>query len=64
MSFFLFLSGGSVLIFSGIFFHSVILIYHVKGELDGYGEVFCFVTKAGILTMVFITETYVDLMQG
>lgn len=38
MSFFLFLSGGSVLIFSGIFFHSVILIYDVKGELDGYGK--------------------------
>lgn len=36
MSFFL--SGGSVLIFSGIFFHSVILIYDVKGELDGYGK--------------------------
>lgn len=46
------------------FFHSIILIYHVKGEPDDYGEVFCFVTKAGILTVVFITETLVDLTQG
>lgn len=40
------------------------VIHHVKGELYDYGEEFCFPSKVGILIMVFITEAYVDLMQG
>lgn len=58
------LSGGSVFIFFGNLFHEAMEIPHVKGELYDYEGGFCFASDMDMLIMVFITEAYVDLVQG